>query len=266
MGHHSPPPSPPPPGPYHRPPHRRRGSLLELFSLLIVCVVFIAVANTISSTSITSSTIEREKLDSQYVVTTNYYEDHLGWVESGSRLESGMKAFFKETGVQPYLYLTETINGETHPSDEEMKAFAESLYDELFEDEGHLLVVFQEYNSNGDYFCWTVAGRQAKTVFDDEARDIFFDYLDSYYYSDKDTSDFFSATFRDTGERMMEVTQNPWVKVVIIIVIAIIIYLLFQWWQKAKEQKNLEAEQAERILNTPIDNLSSTSDLENKYK
>lgn len=221
-----------------------------------------------ASSSITASTIEREKLDGQYVITTDYYEDHIGWVESGSRLERGMKSFFNETGVQPYLYLTETINGSAHPSDEEMEAFAENLYDELFEDEGHLLVVFQEYNSDGQYFCWCVAGKQAKTVFDNEARDIFFDYLDSYYYSDLDTSDFFSETFEDTGERMMDVTVSPIVIIVVAVVIVIVIAILFSWWNKAKAQKNLEAEQTERILNTPMENLGSvdTSDLEKKYQ
>lgn len=287
-GHFSSPPPPPPrrSGPvyhggyYDSPPvshtPRRRRSVLKDILLIIAIIITIRIAfgvimspsPTFTSSSITASTIEREKLDAQYVTTTDYYEDHLGWIESGSRLKSGMKSFFDDTGVQPYLYLVETVNGSAHPSDEEMETFAENLYDELFEDEGHLLVVFQEYDSDGQYFCWCVAGKQAKTVFDNEARDIFFDYLDSYYYSDLDTSDFFSETFEKTGERMMEVTIDPIVVIIIALVVVIVICVLFSWWKSAKAQKNLEAEQTERILNTPMENLGSvdTSDLEKKYQ
>lgn len=285
-GYHSAPPPPPPRsrhhhtvvyhdyGPDYQPPRKKR-SILSTILTLIFIIVFLRVATMLifslpsgTSTSITASTIEREKLDSQYVITTDYYEDHIGWIESGSRLKSGMKSFFDKTGVQPYLYLVETVNGSAHPSDAEMEAFAENLYDELFEDEGHLLVVFQEYDSDGQYFCWCVAGKQAKTVFDNEARDIFFDYLDSYYYSDLDTSDFFSETFEKTGERMMEVTTSPIVTIIIVIAVIIVISILFSWWKKVKAQKNLEAEQTERILNTPMETLGSTdtSDLEKKYQ
>lgn len=267
-------PAPPPPrGGYYRRPRRRSGLRL---SSLIVSIVLIAVLLTVflaviggMSDSVTSSTIERQKLPADAVITTDYYEDHLDWVESSSRLESGMKHFFSKTGVQPYLYLTETVNGSSMPTDEEMESFANALYDELFEDEGHLLVVFQEYQGDGNYFAWCVAGKQAKTVFDKEARDIFFDYLDNYYYSDLDTSDYFSTVFEETGDRMMEVTQSPAVTIFIVIGVVAVLLILFTWWKKAKAQKDLEAERTERILNTPLDTSPTKSpeveELEKKY-
>lgn len=268
-GFHPAPPPPPHGGGFYRRPRRRSrvSSIVNLILVLAFLAVFIALWS--DGGSVTASTIEREKLPSEAVVTTGYYEDHLGWVESGSRLERGMKHFFSETGVQPYLYLTETVNDSASPTDEEMETFASTLYDELFADEGHLLVVFQEYQSDGNYFAWCVAGKQAKTVFDSEARDIFFDYLDSYYYSDLDTSDFFSTVFEKTGDRMMEVTQSPLIKIAVVGGILLILLLLFVWWKKAKEQKNREAEQTERILNTPLSTAptksSEVEELEKKY-
>ena len=262
----------PPGGGFHRRPRRSglfSSLLINILLILVLLAVFAAVFGGESSSNITASTVTREKLPADAVTTTGYYEDHLGWVESGSRLESGMKYFFSETGVQPYLYLVDNVNGDPSPSDEVMGAFAEGLYDELFTDEGHLLVVFQEHNENGQYLAWCVAGKQAKTVFDSEARDIFFDYLDHYYVSDLDTSDYFSTVFEKTADRMMEVTQNPLIKVAVVGGILLILLLLFTWWKKAKQQKNREAEQTERILNTPLDTTPTKSpeveELEKKY-
>lgn len=261
---------------------RRSGCGTSILSIFVVTIFFLvllsfigglgasSISNGGSGGSITASTVHREKLDGQYVDTTGYYEDHAGWIGSASKLEKGMKSFFHETGVQPYLYITETVNGDPSPSDEEMEDFANGLYDELFTDEGHLLVVFQEYNSSGNYFCWCVAGKQAKTVFDSEARDIFCDYIDHYYYSDLSEEEFFSEAFEKTGERMMTVTRSPIVTVSIVIGVVLLAAILFLWWKKVKEQKNKEAEHARTILNTPIGDLGGEDpelkDLENKYK
>lgn len=245
--------------------HIRRG--WDHISYVLCLLIFlILLVYTYGDVTVTKSTIDREPLESSAVVTTDYYTDTIGWVESKSRLETGMKTFFKKTGIQPYLYLTETVNGNPNPTDEEMEAFAEALYDELFEDEGHLLVVFQEYNSNSNYFVWCVAGKQAKVVFDSEARDIFFDYIDRYYTSDLDTSDYFSKVFEKTSIRMMSVTINPLGVIVVAFAALAIIFIAFKWWKKAKEQKNLEAEQNERILNSTLGRLADDEELENKYK
>lgn len=236
--------------------------------VLVVFWVFVAVAVSWSGGNITPSTVAREKLDGQYVTTTEYYADTIGWIRSGSKLKAGMKSFFDDTGVQPFLYLTETVNGSTCPSDEEMEAFANSLYDELFEDEGHLLVVFQEYNSDGNYLVWCVAGKQAKTVFDDEARDIFFDYLDHYYYSSYSEDEFFSKAFEDTGKRMMEKTTNPVVVIAVIIGVIAVALIAFSWWKRARAAKKEQAAETARILNTPIEKIGDKTleDLEDKYE
>jgi len=263
---------------------RQSGCGTSILSIIVVTIFFIVLLSFIgglgassggnsgggSGGSITASTVRREKLDGQYVDTTDYYEDHAGWIGSASKLERGMKSFFHETGVQPYLYITETVNGNPYPSDEEMEDFANGLYDELFTDEGHLLVVFQEYNSDGNYFCWCVAGKQAKTVFDNEARDIFCDYIDHYYYSDLSEEEFFSEAFEKTGERMMTVTRSPIATVSIVVGVILLVLILFSWWKKVKAQKNKEAEHAQTILNTPIEDIGSDDpelkDLEDKYK
>lgn len=222
-----------------------------------------------SSVSITPSTIDREPLPVGYVTETDYYEDNLGWIDSRTELESGMKSFYKKTGVQPFLYLTDTVNGDSTPSDSEMEEFANKLYNELFTDEAHLLLVFQEYNSNGNYFAYYVAGKQAKTVIDKEAADILLDYIDSYYYSDKTESEFFSDAFRDTGDRIMDKTINPVVVIAVIIGVIVVVIIVFMIISALIKHKEKETEATERILNTDLGDLAdshSTDTLEDKYK
>lgn len=180
-----------------------------------------------------------------------------------------MKNFYKETGVQPHLYITGNIKGETYPSESDINEFAFSLYDELFSDEAHLLVIFFEPPMSDYYSIWYVVGKQAKAVIDDEAVDILLDYIDKYYYYDQlSNEEFFSKAFDDAGTKIMYVPKSPWIPVLVVVGIIIIIIIGFTWWRKAKEQKNREAEDTERILRTPVDTFgdSEADDLAKKYE
>lgn len=203
------------------------------------------------------STVEREPLPSNAVTETEYYTDEPGWISNQNELLSGMKSFYQQTGVQPYLYIADTVNGSRSPSTQELQQYAQELYDRLFTDEGHFLLVFWD-SGTGSYRCGYTVGAQAKTVMDDEAVGILSDYLDRYY---TDTSmgdeEFFSTVFAKTAERIMSVTRSPWPTVLIVVVVAaavvLVVVLLYKWWKRAKEQKNREAEQAQKILNTPLE-------------
>ena len=250
---------------------QRRSSGLGCITALIILFVFFAVfallANT-SSGGIPQSTVDRTKLDAKYVTKTGYFEDSTGWITSSSRLEKGLRAFYEKTGVQPFLYVTEDINGDTNPSNSEMDAFCAQLYDELFEDEGHILVVSYDYIG-----YWYYVGHSAETVFDAEAQEIFETYIDHYaddlVYNQIELDAFYANVFSDTADRIMQVTPNYTMYLIIGIVVLIILFVLFRWWQKVKEQKNKEAAHAEAILNADINDLANDpklSDLEDKYE
>lgn len=187
------------------------------------------------------STVEREPLPSSAVTETEYYTDEPGWISNQNELLSGMKSFYQQTGVQPYLYIADTVNGSRSPSTQELQQYAQELYDRLFTDEGHFLLVFWD-SGTGSYRCGYTVGAQAKTVMDDEAVGILSDYLDRYY---TDTSmgdeEFFSTVFDKTAERIMSVTRSPWPTVLIVVVVAaavvLVVVLLYKWWKRAKEQR-----------------------------
>ena len=251
------------------------GGCLTAIIIFVVLILFISALSysggssggSSSSPEITASTVEREPLPKGSVNETAYYTDMLGWIGNRTKLESGLKHFYDKTGVQPYLYITDNINGNHSPSQSEMESFANGLYDELFTDEAHLLVVFFEYDER--YMDWYVTGTQAKQVIDTEAADILLDYIDRYYYESGYTDEeFFSKSFSDAADRIMTVTRSPWITVFIIIGVVVLILILFIWWNKSKKQKNLEAKQTEDILNTPLNKFGSTEaeDLAKKYE
>lgn len=233
---------------------------LTLIIVLLIIIIFIAMINGLSSfdsgsmesSGITTSTVEREALPKGSVNETDYYTDELGWISNETKLVRGLKYFYEKTGVQPYLYITDTVGGSHYPSESELDAYARNLYDELFTDEAHILLVFFEYENEG-YMDRYVCGTQAKTVIDSEAADILLDYLDrNYYNNDLTDEEFFSNSFSDAADRIMTVTKSPWISVMTVFGIIVLVLILFVWWKNYKKQKNLEAKQTEDILNTPI--------------
>lgn len=226
-----------------------------------------------SSESITYSTVNREKLKSSDLVQNGYYTDEAGYIYNSSKLEKGMKEFYNETGVSPYLYLTDNIDGNTMPDSTALADFAEEKYQELFSDEAHFLLVMvdsTDLEDAGDDFVATyVVGSEALTVMDEEACQILGDYVTSYYYSSSyaDWEDFLSAAFSDSADRIMTVTTTKEdvakTRAVVLGVVAVgacVILLVNRKYKRDKEK----AEEDQRILNTPLGDLTE-DDLVNKY-
>ena len=209
----------------HRPPsnNNQNNNGCGIGCLIVILLVFalgiFSAALGGSSDSVTKSTVQREALPASAVTETAYYTDEAGWISNKNELTSGMKDFYKRTGVQPYLYILKDFNGSTTPSTTELQQFAEQEYDKLFTDEGHFLLVFCDTGS-GSYNCGYAVGSQAKTIMDSEAVSVLADYLDRYYSSNMEDEEFFSTAFQKTGERIMTVTKSQTPTVIIVFVIA----------------------------------------------
>lgn len=259
-------PTPPSHNPNNNPNNKNSGVGCGL-ALIVFCVVFLLViafalfgAGGCSTNGIGASTVAREALPASAVNETEYFKDTDGtWINDSSELYDGMRAFYKETGVQPYLYILP--NGSS-TSTKELSSLAEQYYDELFTDEGHFLLVFCD-DGNGSYNCGYAVGAQAKTVMDSEAIGILADYLDRYYYDySLSEEEIFEKTFASTGERIMTVTTSPVVYVAgaaVVIVVALVIAFIV--WKRHEKRKQ-EQEQMERILHTPLESFGD-QDVEN---
>ena len=259
-GYRGPGPNPPPP------PGGYRGGSSGCLTVVLVVVAFMVILSLFSmiasggrggTGSVAPSTVQREPLPASAVEETGYYTDELGWILNERQLLSGMKAFYRETGVQPYLYITDNINGSYEPTAQEIGEYAAALYEQLFTDEGHFLLIYQEYDG---YMAGYTAGAQAKSVMDNEAVAILQGYLDLYNTSDFTDEEYFGQVFQKTGERIMTVTKSPWPVVGGIFGMLLLVALCFFWWKKHKEQKNLEAQQLQEMLNTPLTTFGNDQD------
>lgn len=185
--------------------------------------------------SITHSTVVRQPMPSQYLVEIDeYYYDGPGVIESAAgqySLENSLKHFYEKTGVQPYLYIARELYGNTSPDFDAVEKFMNDKYYELFSDEGHILVLYFEYE-NGEYNTWYMCGNDAYDyVLDDEACEILLDYID-HHYRNPDTMDYadlFTSAFRDAADRIMGGRTNGpnWVDVVVTVAfVAVIIVII----------------------------------------
>ena len=228
-------------------------------TIILVCLFFFFLMTLLGaltgnhstqSSSITPSTQQREKLPASAVNLTAYYTDADGdWIHNSYTLEEGMKQFYEETGVQPYVYILP--NGSTESADE-LRDFAQEQYNKLFNDEGHFLLAFCD-NGYGGYNCGYWMGNQASTVMDSEALEILQNYL-AYYYSDMDISEeeIFSLTFSKTGTRIMTVTKSELPKILIAFFVFAALLVVYMIIKKRKEAAAEQAAQTEAILNTPL--------------
>ncbi|MDR1573525.1 MAG: hypothetical protein LBS24_04395, partial [Clostridiales Family XIII bacterium] len=187
------------------------------------------------------------------------------WISDVSAVERAMKYFYDKTGVFPYLWIAESIDGERFVSDEDANAALNALYDAEIEDEGHIVILFLE-TSSSDYDIYYVAGAAARTVLDQEACDILMDYFIRYYTSDYDDNEYFANVFTDAADRIM--TKTAPVSLILLFVgaglIALIAILMFivAMVRKVNERKRLNAE----ILNTPTDEVDIEDEADRKAK
>lgn len=266
---------------YPRPPRRSTvivshgGSFNAVISLIIFVVVLIAAfggfpsSNLSSTKSVPKSTQNRERLESGVGYDNNCIVDNIGWFDNVTKTEKSIKKFYDKTGVQPYIVLN--AYDSTLLTDTAKEEYAKKWYDEHIKNESTFLYMyFAEPDTDNDvgYMAY-VNGKQVSSVMDSEAIEIFWAYVDKYWYSDMLTDDMFTTIFTKTADRIMTKSTtaadvgNNAVKVIGVIVVfaGIIVVMVIRRKHKAEEAK-----ETEKILNTPLNGDSEADDLLKKYK
>ncbi len=139
-------------------------STILLYGGLII--FFIALATFLITASVP------KKMSSIYITPTSYYyEDNAGVVTKADELNAEFNSFYELTGVQPFLY---TIKAEDFPKQYgsitkySLEDFAYDLYLDLFNDEGHWLIVFVKYDDAPNFGWIDMAGDNTLTLINDE--------------------------------------------------------------------------------------------------
>lgn len=266
---------------YPRPPRRSSvivshgGNFNAVISLIIFVVVLIAAfggfpsSNSSSTKSVPKSTQNRERLESGVGYDNNCIVDNIGWFDNVTKTEKSIKKFYDKTGVQPYIVLN--AYDSTLLTDTAKEEYAKKWYDEHIKNESTFLYMyFAEPDTDNDvgYMAY-VNGKQVPSVMDSEAIEIFWAYVDKYWYSDMSTDDMFTTIFTKTADRIMTKSTtaadvgNNAIKVIGVIMVfaGIIVVMVLRRKHKAEEAK-----ETEKILNTPLNGDSEADDLLKKYK
>jgi hypothetical protein len=237
--------------------------------LIIVVVAFAWAAFDAGNggVSIAASTYRREPLPDGIVKETEYIRDDGRRLANRNLVRDSMRYFYRKTGVQPYLWITEDLGGSKDAPWDEIEAALEGLYTGEFTDEGHLIVLFYEPGP-GSYKTAYLAGSAAKAVIDDEASRILLDYLDRYYYDNKGEDEYFAAVFTKSADRIMTVTTNPALVIAFIAgglaFLAIISFVVFN----TLKHRRLKRQQDIEILNMDMNTIGedAAAKLARKYE
>lgn len=241
------------------------GALVGFF--IVVILLFVA-SMVLPSTSVPASTQDREPISVNASYDNNCVVDQVGWFSNVPRVERELQSFYDETGVQPYVVMVSY-----HPeltTDADKDAYAQQWYDDNIDNEGTFLYMyFAEEDADNDLgYSVYVNGSQVNTVMDAEAVDIFWAYLDQYWFSDLSMDDVIVKTFDSTADRIM--TQSISMEtvvliifggVIVIVLVGLGVYALRMKFARDKEK----AAETERILNTPL-NGADDDPLLDKYE
>lgn len=256
-------------------------TILTLVIIFGIIFLMLALFSSTANRDIPDSTIERKPLPvgaAQGDVIV--YRDDTGdgdWFDNRSVLMAGATEAYNLTGVKFGILATRDINGNISPSESELAAYADELYQEWFpDDEAHLLMVVVDQPHRDGYHVYYKTGISTLSVFDDQAIDVLDSYLYKYWVSTMTTSEMFSKVLSDTAKHIMQVTKSPvetlapWIIVgfVICLIIGIMpAILLMKARKKEAEAERMRAEA--ELLGTPIAGLDtepmSASELADKY-
>lgn len=260
-------------GPYHYAPTRRNGCLSTLLTFATLLFLIVVLINTLNPSVATKSTIERTKLESGLAYDNDVVlTDEIGWVESKDKVGRELRKFWDKTGVQPYIMLLRY--DENLRTDAQKEAYTEELYEQYIDREDALLFVYygeRDVENDVGLMCYTL-GKQATSVFDGEAIDIWFNYIDKYWYGSYTTTDVFISAYNNTAKTIMSAPTNFWDfgKVAVIVLAVILVAMIAYKALKSKFKRDKEkVAETERILNASMNTLTESKtdsdDLLDKY-
>ncbi len=229
----------------------RLGCVLPFAFLLLVIVVVLILLGRVGvsigpkigeeqhKVEITESTQERTPLETDGQALTEYYTDEANLLVKDVELIQGMTDFYQQTGIKPYLYITDRLS---YPQSETDMTVYTELYDSLFADQEHMLVV---YFCSAEPAILCVVGTEAReAVFDHEAENIFYDYFTLYSGDEQLTIDeALGAVFSDTADRIMKKQHSTSLYAWILVGVILVIYTLVNIRKRSAAKKAYEAAQ-----------------------
>ena len=155
-----------------------------------------------------SSSSTRQKLAAaDCIESSEWIDDQANWLENQNAVISKMRSFYEMTGVQPYLIIADQVNGKKDYTEADVERYLRNRYDELFTDDGHLILFFCEAYEN-EYDPYLLIGSKAATVIDTDGENIIYEAIDRWYTdSSLDDDAYFARIFLASGDAIMNGTD-----------------------------------------------------------
>lgn len=195
-----------------------------------------------------------------------WLDDRADWLDNERIVTKALRYFYDKTGSQPYLVVATDIDGKTDFTDEEGEEWTRKIYEQQFNDDGHTVVAFVEYEES-EYAYYIYAGRAAQSVIDDEAREIIADEI-NYWYTDSslDDSEYFAKVFTESADTIMfdyeqttKTTQSRRRTMTIALVGVGAAAIIGMIAINASRRKREEYEAARKLAETPVGTTTASS-------
>lgn len=239
--------------------HRQRKCLqMVVFAIILTLIAFVIkkIANR-----------PFEKTELKGTESVGFIKDD-GFLKGSYKTEEALAEFYKETGIPLFLYTIANYPSDSSTCD----AYAEGLYDTLFTDENHALLV---YYDNVDWWSW-VAGNAVASRMTDKTFNSLVDAFYFYWEQNITNDEVFAKGITNfvgdfTGKNLLR-TGEIWSAVLWIVAGGMLLYGCIFYLidtRKIKDAREvLEHLEVERVLSTPLEKFddSGLTDLKKKYR
>lgn len=236
----------------------RKGTAKILLIALILFVfgIFLSVKD--------KDTAGFEKYNLSGTVDVGYATDEINGASGVRKTEAACKEFYKETGIPLYFYITKGGNVSS------FEDYADDLYNKLFQDENHVLLVY--FDTEDNWTWWR--GGAVDAIMNDGAVNELFDEIEVYWYDYSLSLDEvlakgvknYQTALTTAGEGAGAFGALLLLAGGILVVVAVYTYV-----SKGKEAKRYEEEaktlRAELILSKPLETFGNqeVENLKEKY-
>ena len=200
--------------------------------------------------------------------TSSYYEDNAGIVTSPEQINHSFSSFYELTGVQPYLY---TIKAEYFPKQygditvDHLERYAYDLYLDLFNDEGHWLILFIEYDDY-PYFAWIeMHGNNTAKLINADFFEQFQIDMQRCLYSDMGYCNAIAAAINSSESYVFEMSSDARSQIIMYFIIfggliALFLYVLIKSIQQAILMNGYVSYKEQQLGGVAEDKIQDTSE------
>lgn len=222
-------------------PGRRGGT--GCFSLIVLLIVVAGFFNQLLPGSSSSQTPEiavsrTERTPVSGTIShADWYLDELGFIDHDTDLTDGLKYFYSQTGIQPYVVLLQydpSVWTDGKWNEAAAEEYLAQMYHETFSDNGHLIFAYfacENDSEDMDGTFYLYYGSAAYSIMDDEAETIFWSYFDMNYNNlELSIAEFMGQTFRQTADNIMHIStdgnNNPFMTISVVFAVICVIVII----------------------------------------